>query len=79
MKQAGKLGTICRELGRNSIQTLGISETNWNDGGSFTTIDHNFVIYSGKSSGYSQAESRKMSNLPPAPTSFLIAFLIIQH
>ena len=25
------------------------------------------------------AESTKMSNLPPAPTSLLIAFLIIQH
>ena len=25
------------------------------------------------------AESRKMSNLPPAPTSLLIAFLITQH
>ena len=26
-----------------------------------------------------EAEPRKMSNLPPAPTSLLIAFLIIQH
>ena len=26
-----------------------------------------------------KAESRKMSDLPPAPTSLLIAFLIIQH
>jgi len=54
MKQAGKLGTICKELDRNSIQILGISETNWNDSGSFTTLDNNLVIYSGKSSGYSQ-------------------------
>ena len=54
MKQAGKLGTICRELDKNNIQIIGISETNWNDSGSFTTIDNNLVIYSGKSSGYSQ-------------------------
>ena len=27
----------------------------------------------------STADSRKMSNLPPAPTFLLIAFLIIQH
>ena len=26
-----------------------------------------------------RTESRKMSNLPPAPTSLLIAFFIIQH
>ena len=54
MKQPGKLGTVCRELDRNTIQILGISETNWNESGSFTTIDSNLVIYSGKSSGYSQ-------------------------
>ena len=54
MKQAGKLRTICKELDRNSIQILGISETNWDDSGSFTTIDNNLVIYYGKSSGYSQ-------------------------
>ena len=54
MKQAGKLGAICRELDRNNIKILGISEANWNDSGSFTTIDSNLVIYSGKSSGYSQ-------------------------
>ena len=28
---------------------------------------------------FMKPESRKMSNLPPAPTSLLIAFLIIQH
>ena len=54
IKQAIKLGTICRELDRKNIQILGISETNWNDSGSCTTIDSNLVIYSGKSSGYSQ-------------------------
>ena len=54
IKQAGELRTICRELDRNNIQILTISEANWNDSGSFTTIDNNFVIYSGKSSGYSQ-------------------------
>ena len=54
LKQAGKLGIIWRELDRNNIQILGISETNWNDSGSFITIDNNLVIYSGKSSGYIQ-------------------------
>jgi len=48
VKQAGKLGTICRQLDRNNIQILGISESNWNDSGSFTTIDNNLVIYSGR-------------------------------
>ena len=54
MKQAGKLGIICRESDRNNIQILGISETNWNDDGRFATIDNNLVVYSGKSSGCNQ-------------------------
>ena len=46
LKQAGRLGIICRELDRNNIQILSISEANWNDSGTFTTI---LVVYSGKS------------------------------
>ena len=51
LKQAGKLGTICRELDRRKIHILDISETNWNDSGSFTTAE-NKLTYLGNTSGY---------------------------
>ena len=37
LKEVGKLQTICREMGRKSIEILGMSETNWNVSGSFKT------------------------------------------
>ena len=37
LKEVGKLQTICREMDRNSIEILGMSETNWNGSGSFKT------------------------------------------
>ena len=53
LKLAGKLNTIINEMSRNYIQILGISETNWNDNGSFRSTDGCTVLFSGKDSGYS--------------------------
>ena len=55
LKELGKLNTICREMDRNNIEILGVSETNWSNNGSFKTQDNKLVIFSGKDegSGYS--------------------------
>ena len=51
-KEIGKLHTICDEMDRNKLETLGITETNWTDRGSFRTHGNKIVIYSGKDEGH---------------------------
>ena len=53
LKEVGKLQSICREMDRNNIEILGMSETNWNGSGSFKTCTGHTVLFAGKEDGYS--------------------------
>ena len=53
LKEGGKLQTICREMDRNNIEILGMSETNWNGSGRFKTCTGHTVLFGGKEDGYS--------------------------
>ena len=47
MKEAGKLDTVCKEMKRNNIKALSLSETNWKNWGSFKTSS-NCTLFAGK-------------------------------
>ena len=51
MKELGKLNTVFNEMDRNSINILGICETNWTNKGSFRTHDNKQLIFTGKDEG----------------------------
>ena len=62
-KENGKLHTICDEMGRNKLEILGISETNWTERGSFRTHENKTVIYSGKDEGHTMS-AKSLGTLP---------------
>ena len=61
-KEAGKLYMVRKEMKGNNIRVLGLSETNWNQRGSFKTNDNYTVIFAGKDSGYSHSVAMILDN-----------------
>ena len=52
LKALGKLNNLYNEMDKNNIDVLGLSETNWNNNGSFQSSDRNkTVLFSGKVEG----------------------------
>jgi len=51
MKELGKLETVCSEMDRNIIDTLGICGTIWTNKGSFRTHDNKLIPFTGKDEG----------------------------
>ena len=51
IKEVGRLQRMCREMDRNNIEMLGMSETSCNGSGSFKTCTTHTLIFAGKEEG----------------------------